>query len=125
MIETGRSPAWGQDDHAPVRERGQEEGGGPPCNSTSKGDWALVPKKNNKLSIFLPLHVGPGDAPKGTSLGLGGGMHYFSRVVLGCQYAKESNAWIKEPILVRIGDSDVLPRGVGNLVVGRWSCHGR
>ena len=40
----------------------------------------------------LPPHAWPGDVPKGASPRLGGGVHDFSRVVLGCQYAEESSA---------------------------------
>ena len=82
VMETGRNPTWEQDGQAPIRVHGQEDGGGAPGPSTSKGEWALVPQKIDKLSNFWPPHVGLGDAPKGTSLGLGGGVHYFSRVVL-------------------------------------------
>ena len=56
----------------------------------------------------LVLNARPGNAQKGASPSLGGGVHYFSRVVFGCQYVEESNPWIKKPILGYIGGGVVL-----------------
>ena len=55
-----------------------------------------------------------GDAPKGALGSLGGGVNYISHAAFGCQYAEESNAWIKEPVLGRIGG--------GGVPAPRWWC---
>ena len=84
------------------------------------GPW--YPKKRQIEYFSLPPYAGVDDALKGASPGLSGGVHYFSRVVLGCQYAEESNAWIKEPILGYIGGVTalrlVLNAGLGNVPKG-------
>ena len=71
----------------PIKARGQEEGGGtpaPPCLNVS-GPWY---QNNRQIKCSsLPLHARLGNAPKGALFSLGGGVHYFSCVVLGCQYA--------------------------------------
>ena len=53
LMDTGRNPAWEQDGHTSVRACCQEEDGGAPGPSTSKGEWDLVPKEPDKLSTFL------------------------------------------------------------------------
>ena len=69
---------------APVRVRGAEDGGGAAGPSTVKGKRDMVKNFEEMVWFFLPLHAGPGDAPKGASPGLGGGAESFflCRIVL-------------------------------------------
>ena len=67
---------------APVRVRGTEDGGGATGPSTVKGERDLVPKKWKTKCVSLPPDAGPGDVPKGTSPGLGGGADPFFCVIL-------------------------------------------
>ena len=81
-METGRNPAWEQDGHAPVRACGGEDVGGAPNPSTFKGECGSCYPKNRQIKEFsLPLHAGPGNAPKGALLGLGGGVNAFFCIV--------------------------------------------
>ena len=75
-MDSTSAPAWEQQRRAPVRARGAEDGGGAGSPSTVKGKiW--MGEKNEMEGFSFPPHAGPGDAPKGASLGRGGGADPF------------------------------------------------
>ena len=61
----------------PIRERGTEHGGGAAGPSTVEGKLKLVKMFLEMKCLSLPLHAGLGDALKGASPGLGGGVDPF------------------------------------------------
>ena len=63
-----------------------------------------------KKCFSLPLHVGPGDAPKGASLGLGGGAEPFFSFVLCCQNDKFCEFLLAMPSFQCIGAGSVPPQ---------------
>ena len=69
---------WEQDGHAPVRARGAKDGGGPPAPPPLKVRMKseVKERKEERFSVFSSSsNAGPGDAPKGTLSGFGGGMN--------------------------------------------------
>ena len=83
MDSTSAAP-WEQQRHAPVRARSVEDSGGAAGHSTVKGKTKMVKLFKETKCFSLPPHAGPGDAPKGALLGLGGGADAFflCRIVL-------------------------------------------
>ena len=75
-MDSTSAPAWEQQRPAPVRARSAEDGGGAggPCTVKRK----IWMGENIEMEGFsFPPHAGPGDAPKGTALSLGGGTDPF------------------------------------------------
>ena len=60
-----------------VRARGAKDGGGAASPSTVEGKLKLVKIFLEMKCLSLLLHARLGDAPKGTSPGLGGGAESF------------------------------------------------
>ena len=87
-MDSRSAAPWEQQRRAPVRARGAEDGGGAAGPSTVEGKIEMV-KIFLKMKCFsLPLHAGPGDAPKGALPGLGGDAEPFFSVVLCWQNDK-------------------------------------
>ena len=69
----------------------------------------MVKNFEEMVWFSLPLHAGPGDAPKGASLGLGGGAEPFFSVVLCCQNDKFCEFLLAMPSFQCIGGGSVPP----------------
>ena len=106
----GRSAApWEQERRAPVRACSAEDGGGVAGLSTVKGKRDMVKNFEEMMWFSLPPHVGPGDAPKGASPGLGGGAEPFFSVVLCWQNDGFCECLLATPSFQCIGGGSVPP----------------
>ena len=95
---------------APARAHGTENGGGAAGPSTLKVRNRMFYQKIEKTNcVSLPLHAGPGDAPKGASPGLGGGAVLFFSVVLCWQNDKFYECLLGMPSFQCIGGGSVPP----------------
>ena len=83
-MDSTNAARWEQQRCVPVRARGAEDGGGATGPSTVKGKTEMVKLFKEMKCFSFPPHVGPGDAPKGASPGLGRGANQFflCRIVL-------------------------------------------
>ena len=98
--------------------RGAEHGGGAPGPSTVKGECDLVPKKKMSEVFSLPPHAGPGDAPKGASLGLGGRANPFFVLYHIGKMLESMKICLKCPVFNALGAVVCRPQSLARRWVG-------
>ena len=109
FMDSRSTPAWEQQHCMSVKVCGVEDGGGAPGPPTVKGECDLIPKKKISEVFSLPPHAWPGDAPKGASLGLGGGLNANFCVIFYCQSVKICECSFKMHDFHCIGGGSVRP----------------